>query len=144
LFLTFEKDQTEIGRAQITRTAKEIAFLRRVATDETVRGDLADRGHGNDEPLFGRGGIAAYQVDAISFTGGINALIELVEGFHAESVADTDAHRQLGRGGIHRVDIAQIHDDGFIAEMHATPTQLTVSIGISNRFSVEALDEFYE
>ena len=28
--------------------------------------------------------------------------------------------------------------------MNATPTQVTVSIGISNRFSVEALEEFYE
>jgi thiamine-monophosphate kinase len=28
--------------------------------------------------------------------------------------------------------------------MNATPTQATVSIGISNRFSVEALNEFYE
>ena len=28
--------------------------------------------------------------------------------------------------------------------MNAQPTQITVSIGISNRFSVEALDEFYE
>lgn len=28
--------------------------------------------------------------------------------------------------------------------MNAMPTQITVSIGISNRFSVEALDEFYE
>jgi thiamine-monophosphate kinase len=28
--------------------------------------------------------------------------------------------------------------------MNAIPTQITVSLGISNRFSVEALDEFYE
>lgn len=28
--------------------------------------------------------------------------------------------------------------------MNATPTQITLSIGISNRFSVESLDEFYE
>ena len=28
--------------------------------------------------------------------------------------------------------------------MNATPTQITISIGISNRFSLEALDEFYE
>ena len=28
--------------------------------------------------------------------------------------------------------------------MNATPTQITLSIGFSNRFSVEALDEFYE
>jgi len=28
--------------------------------------------------------------------------------------------------------------------MNATPTQITLSIGISNRFSVEALNEFYE
>ncbi len=31
-----------------------------------------------------------------------------------------------------------------IYAMNATPTQVTLSIGISNRFSVEALDEFYE
>ncbi len=28
--------------------------------------------------------------------------------------------------------------------MNATPTQITISLGLSNRFSVEALDEFYE
>ena len=28
--------------------------------------------------------------------------------------------------------------------MNATPTQITMSLGISNRFSVESLDEFYE
>src|SRR6188474_3547880 len=28
--------------------------------------------------------------------------------------------------------------------MNATPTQITMSLGISNRFSVEAIDEFYE
>lgn len=31
-----------------------------------------------------------------------------------------------------------------IYAMNATPTQITLSVGISNRFSVEALDEFYE
>jgi len=31
-----------------------------------------------------------------------------------------------------------------IYAMNATPTQITVSIGISNRFSLEALDDFYE
>jgi thiamine-monophosphate kinase len=31
-----------------------------------------------------------------------------------------------------------------IYAMNATPTQITMSIGISNRFSVEALSEFYE
>jgi len=31
-----------------------------------------------------------------------------------------------------------------IYAMNATPTQITVSIGISNRFSLEALNEFYE
>jgi thiamine-monophosphate kinase len=31
-----------------------------------------------------------------------------------------------------------------IYAMNAIPTQITLSIGISNRFSVEALDEFYE
>src|SRR4051812_7761080 len=31
-----------------------------------------------------------------------------------------------------------------IYAMNATPTQITVSIGISNRFSLEALNEFYK
>jgi thiamine-monophosphate kinase len=31
-----------------------------------------------------------------------------------------------------------------IYAMNATPTQVTVSVGISNRFSLEALEEFYE
>lgn len=31
-----------------------------------------------------------------------------------------------------------------IYAMNATPTQITISIGISNRFSVEALEEFYD
>ncbi len=31
-----------------------------------------------------------------------------------------------------------------ICAMYATPTHITVSIGISNRFSVEALEEFYD
>jgi len=31
-----------------------------------------------------------------------------------------------------------------IYAMYATPTHITMSLGISNRFSVEALDEFYE
>ena len=31
-----------------------------------------------------------------------------------------------------------------VAAMNALPTQITVSIGVSNRFSVEALDELYE
>ncbi|MDP4244348.1 MAG: thiamine-phosphate kinase [Bacteroidota bacterium] len=31
-----------------------------------------------------------------------------------------------------------------IYAMNATPTQVTLSLGISNRFSLEALDEFYE
>ena len=31
-----------------------------------------------------------------------------------------------------------------IYAMNATPTQITIGLGISNRFSVEALDEFYE
>lgn len=31
-----------------------------------------------------------------------------------------------------------------IYAMNATPTQITIALGLSNRFSVEALDEFYE
>ena len=37
--------------------------------------------------------------------------------------------------------IANISD---IYAMNATPTQLVISLGLSNRFSVEAVDELYE
>ena len=45
--------------------------------------------------------------------------------------------RHLG----YKAVVANLSD---VYAMNATPTQITMSIGISNRFSLEALDEFYE
>lgn len=59
----------------------------------------------------------------------------LVEGVHFDLIYTPLRH--LGYKSV----IANLSD---VYAMNATPTQLTISLGISNRFSVEALDEFYD
>ncbi len=59
----------------------------------------------------------------------------LVEGIHFDLMYTPMKH--LG----YKCVIANLSD---IYAMNAVPTQITVSIAFSNRFSVEALDEFYE
>lgn len=59
----------------------------------------------------------------------------LIEGVHFDLVYTPLTH--LG----YKAVIVNLSD---VYAMNATPTQVTVSIGISNRFSVEALEEFYE
>src|SRR6478736_10064663 len=59
----------------------------------------------------------------------------LVEGIHFDLMYTPLRH--LGYKSV----IANLSD---IYAMNATPAQITMSIAFSNRFSVEALDEFYE
>ena len=59
----------------------------------------------------------------------------LIEGIHFDLMYTPLKH--LGYKSV----IVNLSD---IYAMNATPTHITMSIGISNRFSVEALDEFYE
>jgi len=59
----------------------------------------------------------------------------LIEGIHFDLVYTPLKH--LGYKSV----IVNLSD---IYAMNATPTQITLSLGISNRFSLEALDEFYE
>jgi len=59
----------------------------------------------------------------------------LIEGIHFDLMYTPLKH--LGYKSI----VVNVSD---VYAMNATPTQVTVSIGISNRVSVEALDEFYE
>lgn len=59
----------------------------------------------------------------------------LIEGVHFDLMYTPLKH--LGYKSV----IVNLSD---VYAMNATPTQVTVSIGISNRFSLEALNEFYE
>ncbi|RYY86159.1 MAG: thiamine-phosphate kinase, partial [Chitinophagaceae bacterium] len=59
----------------------------------------------------------------------------LIEGVHFD-LAYTPM-RHLGYKTV-SVNVSDIY------AMNATPTQILIGIGFSNRFSVEALDEFYE
>ena len=59
----------------------------------------------------------------------------LIEGVHFDLVYTPLKH--LGYKSV----VVNLSD---VYAMNATPTQITMSIGFSNRFSLEALDEFYE
>jgi len=59
----------------------------------------------------------------------------LIEGIHFDLIYTPLRH--LGYKSV----VVNLSD---IYAMNAIPTQITLSLGISNRFSVEALDEFYE
>ena len=59
----------------------------------------------------------------------------LIEGIHFDLMYTPLKH--LGYKSV----IVNLSD---VYAMNATPTQITMSIAFSNRFSVEALDEFYE
>lgn len=59
----------------------------------------------------------------------------LIEGVHFDLIYTPLKH--LGYKSV----IVNLSD---VYAMNATPTQITLSIGFSNRFSVEALEEFYE
>src|ERR1700750_3068834 len=59
----------------------------------------------------------------------------LIEGVHFDLMYTPLKH--LGYKAV-AVNLSDIY------AMGATPTHITLGIGISNRFSVEALDEFYE
>jgi thiamine-monophosphate kinase len=59
----------------------------------------------------------------------------LIEGVHFDLMYTPLKH--LGYKSV----IVNLSD---VYAMNATPTQITMSIGISNRFSLEAIDEFYE
>jgi thiamine-monophosphate kinase len=59
----------------------------------------------------------------------------LVEGVHFDLMYTPLKH--LGYKSV----VVNLSD---IYAMNATPTQIVISVGISNRFSVEAMDEFYE
>src|ERR1044071_6302228 len=59
----------------------------------------------------------------------------LIEGVHFDLIYTPLKH--LGYKSV----VVNLSD---IYAMNATPSQITVSIGISNRFSVEAISEFYE
>lgn len=59
----------------------------------------------------------------------------LIEGIHFDLMYTPLKH--LGYKSV----VVNISD---VYAMNATPTQITLNLGISNRFSLEALDEFYE
>src|SRR5580698_3023581 len=59
----------------------------------------------------------------------------LIEGVHFDLIYTPLRH--LGYKSV----VVNLSD---IYAMNATPTQITIALGVSNRFSVEALDEFYE
>lgn len=88
----------------------------------------------NKETIFGIGDDAA----VLQFPDNEQVLVStdtMVEGIHFDLSYTPLKH--LG----YKAVVTNISD---IAAMNGTPTQITVSIAISNRFSVEAIEELYE
>lgn len=87
----------------------------------------------NDESIIGIGDDAAVIDGETSYT--VMSTDMLLEGIHFDL-----AYMPLRHLGFKSVAV-NVSD---IAAMNAIPKQITVNIGLSNRFSVEAVEEFYK
>jgi len=105
-------------------TLGEFGLIDRITHDLKLRHASSLKGVGDDAAVIDAGD------DAILVSTDM-----LIEGIHFDLMYHPLKH--LGYKSV----IVNLSD---IYAMNAYPTQITVSIGMSNRFSVEALDEFYE
>ena len=102
----------------------EFGLIEQLAKSVTLKNPSTLKGIGDDAAVLDAGG----QVTVVSTD-------LLVEGIHFDL-----SYTPLTHLGFKAVAV-NVSD---IAAMNAIPTQITVSIGLSNRFSVEALEALYE
>lgn len=113
-----EEKRTEIGEFG------EFGLIERLNSNVQVFNQETVKGIGDDAAVFGSGD------DLNLITSDM-----LLEGVHFDLSYAPLAH--LGYKAV-SVNVSDI------AAMNGTPKQITVNIGLSNRFSVEAVDEFYK
>jgi thiamine-monophosphate kinase len=116
-------EEKQTPRTDIS-TLGEFGLIDRIASGITIRRKETIMGIGDDAAVLDYGG------DPIIVTTDL-----LVEGIHFDMMYYPLKH--LGYKAI----VVNLSD---ICAMNAIPKQVTVSIAISNRFSVEAIDELYE
>lgn len=101
----------------------EFGLIDQLTADFTMRNDSTKKGVGDDAAIINHGGDdTLMSVDL------------LIEGIHFDMTYTPLKH--LG----YKAAVVNFSD---IYAMNAIPTQIVVGLGVSNRFSVEALDELY-
>ena len=110
--------RTEIGEIG------EFGLINHIASQFTEKQAWTDLGIGDDTAVLDPKGNKVVTTTEL-----------FIEGVHFDL-----AYMPLKHLGYKAV-VANVSD---ICAMNATPTQITIAIGFSNRFSVEALEEFYE
>lgn len=113
----------ELNRTEVS-TLGEFGLIDHLTKDKTLVQQSTIKGIGDDAAVINHG----EEVTVVSTD-------LLIEGIHFDLMYMPLKH--LG----YKAVVVNLSD---IYAMNATPTQITVSIAFSNRFSVEALDEIYE
>jgi thiamine-monophosphate kinase len=117
-----KEDQTVKGRTELSELG-EFGLIDRLTRNIMISNEGTIRGIGDDAAVIDTGGrLMLLSTDL------------LIEGVHFDLTYMPLKH--LG----YKAAVVNISD---IAAMNGIPKQMTVSIAVSNRFSVEALEEFY-
>ena len=117
LFFTFQELQAHVGRTEVTADADEVGVLGSVAVDDVLLGRIADAGEAQGHTGERRGGVAAYEVDAVALAGQLNAGVEGFGVFNAEALAQGQADEELARGGVHGIEVGKVDHGGLVAQV---------------------------
>lgn len=113
-----QEKRTEIG------TLGEFGLIEHLTKDLPKHQQSTVKGVGDDAAVINTGGLQTIVTTDL-----------LLEGIHFDLMYHPLKH--LG----YKAVVVNLSD---VCAMNATPTQITVSLGISNRFSVEAVEELYQ
>lgn len=113
-----------MNRTEISEIGGEFGLINRIAASTKLRVPSTVKGIGDDAAV----------IDAGDFYWVLSTDM-LVEGVHFDLAYTPFKHLGFKAVAVNVSDIAA---------MNAIPTQLTVSLAMSNRFPVEVIDEFYE
>ena len=117
LLFAFQDLQAEVGGAHVAGDADEVAHAGAAAVGELVLFALPDGRHADDQAAGGGGRVAAHKVDIVDPAGGADAVVDLVQRFHGETVGQGDGDGDLFRLRVHGVDVRQVDDDGLVAQV---------------------------
>lgn len=96
LFL-FQQLQSHVGGAQVARHTYEVGLVGAIAVDNVFFLGFSYTGDADGQSRERRTGVATDDVDAPLVAGGMQSAIEVVEVFHLEALAQSDAYEQLPR-----------------------------------------------
>ena len=116
-FLAFEQLQAHVGGSQVARNADEVVLPGSVAIDDIRWASLADGSDADGKPCEAAGRVASHDVDVVFLARKPHACIEFLNVLDGEPLADGQRDGDLLGRGVHGVDVAQVHDDGLVAQV---------------------------